>query len=177
MRRFHCEFQGISSGWSNVDLAGPDCQWVDFTDVEPSDHRMRITVSPDQALPEEDDSNNTALLPVHIPAPDDVIEPCPSFESGAGRDCGWEIAAGYQSVTCPSDETVTVGCGGSTGGVCESDWVLRVCAGDEPCVAVNAIDSIDDTFGRCPEATFTCPAGGTYTVLVAAFSSGSSFVS
>ncbi|WP_437677582.1 lysyl oxidase family protein [Sorangium sp. So ce131] len=174
--RYHCEFQGIQRGWSDVYGAGLDCQWVDITDVPSGDYALRIMINPDQTLPESDYSNNIIEVPVFIPddgstgGPTGPLSPCPPGTSGAGRDCGWSIAAGAQSLACEPGAPVTVGCGCATGGACAGDPMIRVCEGAEGCTLSTSLADEDDTCGRCPETMFICPPSGSYTVLVAPYS-------
>ncbi len=178
--RFHCGFQGISAGWSDVYGSGLDCQWVDITGVAPGSYLLRITVNGARTLPESNYDNNTIQVPVTIPA-DGVIEPpgdplaaCSAPVVGPNRDCGWEVASGQQAVACVPGTPVTLGCGCGTD-TCGSDPVLRVCDGGEACIAATALASIDDTCGLCPQAGFVCPASGTYTVLTAPYAPGSAY--
>jgi hypothetical protein len=179
--RYHCSFQGIQAGWSDIYGAGLDCQWVDITGVAEGDYTLRIEINPDHTLPESDYSNNAITIPVTIPGPPvpgDVLSSCAGFETNFDRDCGWQIAAGLQGVACTAGETVTVGCGGCGGtGTCTGDPVMRICDGTEPCLFSAALASADDGCGTfCPNATFVCPASGLYTVLTGAYTAGNSFV-
>jgi hypothetical protein len=178
--RFHCGFQGISAGWSDVYGSGLDCQWVDITGVAPGAYSLRITVNGDHTLPESDYGNNTVEVPVTIPedvpvVPGDPLSACAGFSNGPTRDCGWEIAAGEQGVACTPGESVTLGCGCGTVGTCVNDPVLRVCDGADACIAANALASVDDTCGYCPQTTFVCPASGVYTVMTGAYAPGSPY--
>lgn len=178
--RYHCGFQGISSGWSDVYGAGLDCQWVDITGVAPGDYILRITINGDRTLPESDYTNNTVDVPVSIPVdvpptPGDPLAPCSGGPTGPGRDCGWELAAGQVGVACSPGAPVTLGCGCGGVGTCAQDPVLRVCDGAEACTASAALASVDDTCGLCPQTTFTCPASGVYTVLTGAYAPGAAY--
>ncbi|WP_437817467.1 lysyl oxidase family protein [Sorangium sp. So ce1078] len=177
--RYHCGFQGIQRGWSDVYSAGLDCQWVDITGVGAGDYFLRITINADRTLPESDYGNNTIEVPVTIPeeiptVPGDPLSPCSSPAGGEWRDCGWSIAPGYEGVACTPGAPITVGCG-CPAGSCGSDPMLRVCDGASGCTGVAALASVDDTCGYCPQASFVCPESGVYTVLVAAYNSSSAF--
>ena len=76
---------------------------------------------------------------------------------------GVDIAAGQQAVACTPGASVTLGCGCGSVGTCANDPVLRVCDGGDACIAANALASVDDTCGYCPQTTFVCPASGVYT--------------
>jgi hypothetical protein len=69
---YTCANQGIKVGWADVYAAYLDCQWIDITDVQPGDYRLKITInatpSVSSKLTESDYSNNTAEVPVTIPA-------------------------------------------------------------------------------------------------------------
>ncbi|HEU5077521.1 MAG TPA: hypothetical protein VFU02_25185 [Polyangiaceae bacterium] len=103
------------------------------------------------------------------------LSDCPSPEAGPYRDCGWSMAAGFEGVSCTPGQDVVVGCGCSGGGVCEGDPMIRVCEGSGACSAASSIALVDDACSLCPETFFICPVSGIYTVLVASFSSPSTF--
>jgi len=172
--RYHCGFQGISAGWSDIYGAGLDCQWVDITTVAEGSYLLRITINPEHILPESNYDNNMIEVPVTIGpdgpvTPGDPLSQCPGVY-GPGRDCGWQIA--QQSIACTPGAAVSIGCGCTSGGTCNGDPVLRVCDGDGACTQATALASIDDSCGLCPQADFVCPASGTYTVLTGAYGSG-----
>ncbi|WP_438028395.1 lysyl oxidase family protein [Sorangium sp. So ce233] len=178
--RYHCGFQGIQRGWSDVYHASLDCQWVDITGVAAGDYLLRIAINHDRTLPESDYDNNTVEVPVTIPedvptTPGDPLAACPAF-SGAGpdRDCGWSIAPGFEGVPCTPGAPITVGCGCSTV-ACVNDPMIRVCDGASGCTQAEALTSVDDTCGRCPQAPFVCPESGVYTVLVGSYDAVSPF--
>ena len=177
--RYHCGFQGIQRGWSDVYHSSLDCQWVDITGVSAGDYLLRISINADRTLPESDYGNNTVEVPVTIPedvtpGPADPLAACPLPDSGPWRDCGWSIAPGFEGVACTPGEPITVGCG-CGGGACASDPMIRVCDGVSGCTQATALTSIDDTCGVCPQAPFVCPASGVYTVLVGSYASGAPF--
>jgi hypothetical protein len=173
--RYHCGFQGIQAGWSDVYGSGLDCQWVDITGVAAGEYLLRIEINTDRTLPESDYSNNAVEVPVTItadvpPVPGDVLGACPSGAGGPERDCGWQFASGFEGATCTPGTTLSVGCGEcGGGGTCSGDPVLRVCDGAGPCLASQALALVDDTCGFCPQTTFTCPTSGVYSVLTGAF--------
>jgi hypothetical protein len=179
--RYHCGFQGIQRGWSDIYGAGLDCQWVDITNVPSGDYLLRIMINPDGTLPESNYDNNVAEIPVFVPeeglppVPGDPLSDCVGGGAGPGRDCGWAYAAGYEGHSCIPGEPINVGCGCSIGGACVGDPMLRVCDGSSACTAASALISMDDTCGLCPEAGFVGPPSGVYSVLVGAFSAGSAF--
>jgi len=178
--RYHCGFQGIQAGWGDAYDSNLDCQWVDITDVPTGDYVLAISINPSRTLPESNYDNNTVTVPVHvgedvIPEPGDVLAACTSTVYGDARDCGWSIPEGMQGVACEPGAQIDLGCGCDVD-TCNGDPVLRVCEGDQPCTAAAALASADDTCGRCPEATLTCPASGMYTVLTAAYEPGTPFL-
>jgi hypothetical protein len=178
--RYHCGFQGIQAGWSDVYGSGLDCQWVDITGVAEGNYSLRITINQDRTLPESDYTNNSIDVPVTItpdvpPVPGDPLSACNGGAQGPGRDCGWVIAAGQQGVACTPGESVTLGCGCDGVGTCAADPVLRVCDGTEACIAASALASVDDTCGYCPQTAFVCPPSGVYTVLTGAFAPGAAY--
>lgn len=168
---FHCQFQGLHQGWGDVYGAGLDCQWVDITDVAAGDYTLRITVNPERDLPESDYDNNTAEIAVSIwdPGTEDPLRPC--NQGGFPRECGWELAEGYQGVSCTPGEELNVSCGCDCGG----DPILRVCDGSEACVGSEALGANDDSCSLCSETTVVCPASGTYTVMLGSYSANQDF--
>lgn len=60
-------YQGISSGWADTYSQSLDCQFVDITDVPAGTYTLRIEVNHEQALAEEDYSNNVTEVEVTIP--------------------------------------------------------------------------------------------------------------
>jgi hypothetical protein len=68
-KAFDCETQGIQRGWSDLYGNTLDCQWLDITDVAPGDYRLQVTLNPARAFQEVTLDNNTATVPVTIPAP------------------------------------------------------------------------------------------------------------
>ena len=99
--RFHCGFQGIQRGWSDVYGSGLDCQWVDITDVAEGDYTLRISINPDRVIAEADFTNNSADIPVHIGNTPvfDPLASCSQVEFSPSRDCGWSfIEAQRESV-------------------------------------------------------------------------------
>lgn len=175
--RFHCGFQGIQSGWSDIYSAGLDCQWVDITDVAPGNYTLRITINSEQALPESNYLNNVAEVPVVVPPPrvTDPTAACSFTEFGIFRDCGFDVAPQFQGATCTPGELVNVTCGCADTPVCGGDPILRACAGDEPCRSSATLNASDDACGACPAVSFTCPQSGLYTVLSGPYASNQSF--
>jgi hypothetical protein len=66
---YDCSNQGIQAGWSDLYGNTLDCQWLDITDVPAGDYQIRVTLNPNRAFEEMSFDNNTAVVPVHIPAP------------------------------------------------------------------------------------------------------------
>jgi hypothetical protein len=168
--RFHCGFQGIQRGWSDIYGAGLDCQWVDVTDVPPGEYTLRIEINPDRVIQEGDYGNNVATVAVRLGNLDPLAE-CLSPTSGVNRDCGWALANERTGLSCQPGQPLTVGCGCSAGGLCQGDAMLRICEGTAACTSAEALTASDDSCGLCPEATFACPASGTFSVLTTSFNS------
>ena len=181
--RYHCDFQGIQRGWSDVYSAGLDCQWIDVTDVPPGDYLLHVNVNPARLIPEVAYDNNEAMVPVTIP-PEEAAEPlspCPGRASGEGRDCGWEVAVadGTCSPGTPMWAGCGAGCGLGPGATCGADPILRACPGTEPCGLRDALATGDDecsieagSGGQCPKVGFICPPSGAFTLLTGAYESG-----
>lgn len=70
--KYTCSNQGIQVGWEDVYAPYLDCQWIDITDLPPGQYRLKIKINAtpglSSKLTESDDSNNTAEVPVTIPA-------------------------------------------------------------------------------------------------------------
>lgn len=168
--RYHCGFQGIQAGWADIYTANLDCQWIDITGLDPGNYTLRMEVNPERILPESNYDNNVAEVDVVVQV-DDPLTSCLVPDYGIGRTCGWDVAAGLQGAACTPGEEVSLSCGCADSPACGGDAMLRVCAGAEACRANAAIASSDNACGLCPGASFTCPSGGIYTVLVGAVAS------
>jgi hypothetical protein len=81
--KYTCGNQGISVGWADTYGSYLDGQWLDITGVPPGSYQLRVVINPYDvfgknypgynaasalALTESDYSNNTAIVPVTIPA-------------------------------------------------------------------------------------------------------------
>jgi len=64
-----CYNQGIQAGWSDLYGNTLDCQWLDITEVPAGDYRLKVSLNPSHELEEVTFNNNTAIVPVTIPAP------------------------------------------------------------------------------------------------------------
>jgi hypothetical protein len=64
--QFTCSYQGLSAGCADVYLRDLPCQYMDLTGIAlgPGDYRLRITVDPDGRIPESDETNNSAEVPL-----------------------------------------------------------------------------------------------------------------
>jgi hypothetical protein len=171
-RKFHCGFQGISRGWSDIYDGSLDCQWVDVTALTAGDYTLRIRLNPDQILPESDYTNNVAEIPFNIGNPQviDPLQPCTGDLNGLNRDCGWSVAPGFEDVACEPGTALNVGCGCGVGS-CTGDMMVRICDGATPCDRTTFITQVDDSCGYCPQATLVCPDSGHYSVLTAPYNS------
>jgi hypothetical protein len=61
--------QGIQAGWSDLYGNTLVCQWLDITDIPPGDYRLKVALNPSRELEAITVVNNTAVVPVTIPAP------------------------------------------------------------------------------------------------------------
>jgi hypothetical protein len=66
--KYDCEEQGIQAGWADVYDSGLPGQWIDITGVPAGDYLLEVTINPDRILRESDYTNNSAVVPVTIPA-------------------------------------------------------------------------------------------------------------
>ena len=65
---YDCNNQGISVGWEDVYTSDLDCQWLDITGVPGGNYVLRLTVNPSGIFQDSNTSNNSADVPVSIPA-------------------------------------------------------------------------------------------------------------
>ncbi len=99
--KYHCGFQGISRGWSDIYESNLPCQWVDVTDVPPGSYTLVAEVNFDQILAESDYTNNVAQIPFVIEA------------ISCGTGCGpSELACCGDTDTCGRAENGQCDCGG-----------------------------------------------------------------
>jgi hypothetical protein len=66
--RYTCGYQGLTAGWADVYSSGLDCQWVDVTGVPAGPYVLKVTVNPTGSLVETNKNNNSAYVPVSVPA-------------------------------------------------------------------------------------------------------------
>jgi hypothetical protein len=103
---------------------------------------------------------------------------CAAPATGLARDCGW-TADGIGVCTPGTSMGVSTGCKAGLSDPPGADLLLRVCAGVNACDATETsriLAANDDSCGLVPQATFTCPAGGTFTVMWASYISNSAAV-
>ncbi|GDX81381.1 hypothetical protein LBMAG42_31920 [Deltaproteobacteria bacterium] len=171
--RYTCDFQGISVGWADTYAASLDCQWVDITDVPAGDYTLRVTVNPEERMPERSYANNAVEVPVSIrdrASLPPVTDPCPGIAYGEYRDCGWDLSS---SAACTPGSTIEVSCDTTCLGACVGDPVLRVCDGaDNACLSYDALGANDraECGSWCPAVTIPCPESGLVTALTAGWS-------
>jgi len=176
--RYTCQNQGISMGWTDTYANGLTCQFMDVTGIPPGRYTLEVQVNPDRYFEELRYDNNTATTTIDIPADfTDPTQPCIGQIEGMQRDCGFVNAGTF---ACTAGQNVRVACGGRCGGggqtlgSCTGDPILRVCEGTTT-VGCNwpGLGTNDDCSGgsgsNCSGLSFTCPAGGMYTVITAPF--------
>jgi Lysyl oxidase len=66
---FTCGNQGLHVGWEDVYPSDIDCQWIDITGVPPGNYLLEVAVNTAGYLPESNYANDSATVPVTIPAP------------------------------------------------------------------------------------------------------------
>jgi hypothetical protein len=132
----------------------------------------------------------TVVSPPRAVGPDggllnDPTLACGGADEGLDRDCGWTVEGAVR--TCAPGARVNVGCNAGCSppiGVCAGDPMLRICAGDRPCMRGDQLAANDDSCAGgdggpdthlCSNVTFTCPAGGRYTILSGAFRAGGAY--
>ncbi len=65
---FTCTNQGLHVGWEDVYPNDIDCQWVDITGVPAGNYLLKVAINTAGYLPESNYTNDTATVPVTIPA-------------------------------------------------------------------------------------------------------------
>ncbi|GEM_PF-2201550 len=182
-RRYNCSFQGIQPGWA--DIYGPtlDCQWVDITGVAGGTYTLRVTVNPDQLLPESNFNNNTASVSVFIPftPANDLCVGAIPISSGAtvttntstattggdpSVDCGTLTKGLWYLFTPPCSGTVTVRTCGS-----DFDTMLAVFTGT--CATLTQIACNEDSCGQQSSLSFFATSGTTYRILAGGYNGAS----
>lgn len=105
-------------------------------------------------------------------------KPCSTTSYGLTRNCGWTVrqvgsCKPYTTVRVAAANscTQTLPLGSSTG-----DTMLRICDGQNGCdytgyKVSSIVGHSDNSCGVQPSVTFTCPAGGRYTVMTAPYAS------
>jgi lysyl oxidase len=174
--QFSCEQQGLAHGLSNRrfeyeypfeetgTFGSNDCPYVDVTDIPAGRYRIVIGINPERLLAESRYDNNDWSVTVDLPSFDDPLRPCPDSGSLLFRsnplECGWTEAA-LPASTCVPGARMELGCPS-----CAGTPALRVCPGDTPCSALEALP-LDArlTTSPCPEVFFTCPESGRFDVL------------
>jgi hypothetical protein len=192
--RYNCGNQGIHAGWYDAYGRSLDCQYVDITDVPAGTYRLRAQINVERVLAESRYDDNEVFMTVVIPPrplgpdgglPSDPTLACGGADEGLDRDCGWTAEGALR--TCTPGARVQIGCNAGCSppiGVCAGDPMLRICPGDRPCMRDAQIAANDDSCPGgdggpdthlCSNVTFTCPAGGRYTILSGAFRAGGAY--
>jgi hypothetical protein len=121
----------------------------------------------------------TLADPVPVKTLDDEGVKIASFEScavetgGADRDCGWSADESFVGACVPNSD-VTLQCGSRA-----SHGVIRVCEGHTACDHGSATEIVarEDMCDVYQQVALTCPASGSYAVMVGPSSSGGAPVS
>ncbi len=192
--RYNCSNQGIHAGWYDLYGRALDCQYVDITGVPAGTYRLRAQVNVERVVSESRYDDNETFMTVVIPArplaPDggllnDPTLGCGGPDEGLDRDCGWTVEGAVR--TCTPGARVQIGCNAGCSppiGLCAGDPMLRICAGDRPCMRADQIAANDDSCPGgdggpdthlCSNVGFTCPSGGRYTILSGAFRAGGAY--
>jgi hypothetical protein len=173
--RLSCDNQGLERGLLNATFdafddgeyngrfGAADCPYVDITGLPGGLYELRITINPERTFAEASYDNNTLRTPVELPAVGDPERACSPLELDHFADpleCGWRPA--LPTTECVPGTPVQLECPDCTGLV-----LARVCAGDAPCSATEALHNSADP-NECPRLDFECPASGRYQVLVSA---------
>lgn len=117
-----------------------------------------------------------ASMPLQVSGTTPSLEPCQGIHQlGATRGCGFTVEG--QGV-CTPGTTVLLSSGAcGLAGSCMGNPVVRVCSGERPCEYADTGflahgDDVSMCQSLCPNARFTCPASGVYTVLAGPHSPG-----
>jgi len=105
---YDCGFQGLQRGWADLYDAFLECQWIDVTNVPAGDYFLRVIVNSQGTLAESDFSNNTATVPVTLPAPAG-LPPRPDGRRIPGEPLrvspsGARLQVDYDVSTCPAPD-------------------------------------------------------------------------
>jgi len=169
--QYHCGYQGISAGWSDIYSGQLDCQWVDITDVPPGDYTLRVEVNFDQTLAESDYSNNVEDIPVTIlpdacpggcgatdPACCADANPC-NLDGNDLCDCdgfyAWDAQECTDCQLCSGATTCPGGCTPASDACCDAG---NSCSLGEDgicqCAGTQAWDAVD--CAQCVSADLDC---------------------
>lgn len=180
--QYDCQYQGISSGWSDIYEADLPCQWVDVTDVAPGTYKLRVRLNYEHTLAESDYTNNEQefdleILPETCPQgcrPTDVSccadgDPC-GWGGDGSCDCGgfydWDAADCAYCLSCEAVTTCTGGCTLASDPCCDAQNSCNLAGNDVcDCEGTQPWDSADCTscISSDPECANvnTCPNGCT----------------
>jgi hypothetical protein len=64
---YTCGFQGLQSGWADIYVSSLPCQYVDITGLPAGNYTLEMEIDPAHRIPEANEGNNIATLPVTIP--------------------------------------------------------------------------------------------------------------
>lgn len=184
--KYHCGFQGIQRGWSDVYSAYLDCQWIDVTDTPPGDYTLVVELNSEHKVIELDYENNRYELPITLGDPDlsTPTEACDAdldahAVDGLHRECSWDSAGTWE---CTPGAELRIGCSAACSGLgsCTGNPMIRVCDAADPsgnCTASNNLDDNEDSCGSlCPRArNITCPTSGQLAVFTAPHTPGAPY--
>ena len=126
---YHCGFQGISAGCSDVYGAGLPCQYIDITDLAlpGGTYTLRVTVDFENLIPEEDEGNNSTETSVVLGGPppsgcgNGIVEEGEACDDGNlddGDCCASDCAAAAPDGTSCSEPGACVQAGVCGAGLC-----------------------------------------------------------
>jgi hypothetical protein len=114
-QKYTCVNQGLQVGWADTYGDTIACQYIDITGVAAGDYVIRMTINPDNLIPESDYNNNTIQIPVTIPPAS-----CTSTPTNDAFTNGLVVAANHLSVTevnnCASKQSGEPNHAGNAGG-------------------------------------------------------------
>lgn len=145
--KYTCENQGITAGCADVYPAGIQCQYVDITDARLASgtYTLRVTIDPQGEIPEGDETNNVAEVPVQVGAPPPT---CPVYVARDLPRAVPDLGSVSSTVTVPLAGAVTsvrvVGLRGTHSFLSDLELHLRSPAGTDVVVMNRACGTDDD---------------------------------
>lgn len=114
-RKYNCNNNGMQAGWADVYPSSLPCQYIDITGLPSGNYFLRLTVNPDNLLPESNTDNNSVLVPVTIPPTNCLAPPANDQFTNAVVVTGTPFSQA-EFVNCATKQTGEPNHAGNTGG-------------------------------------------------------------